>query len=195
METETIIVTRHAGLVEYLREQGIASADAPVIDHATPELVRGKRVVGVLPLHLAVHAAEVVEVPMNIPASLRGQELTAKETAQHAAPPVSYTVQHALDVAAIETRERQRGIREWLVVRPDPCASIGCGLDDVLREGIASVGEALHVAIWLSREHGEASVCGRKEGEEAWGLPSCGAVNGRVGTYGFTPTVTMEAGR
>ena len=74
---ETIIVTRHAGLVEWLAERGITGR---VISQATPADVRGKRVVGVLPLHLAAEAAEVVTVDMpGLKPEQRGQDLSPEQ--------------------------------------------------------------------------------------------------------------------
>lgn len=74
---DALIVTRHAGLVEVLRAD--FGVEGRVISHATPEAIRGKRVVGVLPLHLAAEAASVTEVVLDLPADKRGVELTADE--------------------------------------------------------------------------------------------------------------------
>lgn len=77
---DALIVTRHPGLIEVLRADfGITGK---VISHATPEAIRGKRVVGVLPLHLAAEAASVTEVVLDLPAEMRGKELTADEVRQ-----------------------------------------------------------------------------------------------------------------
>ena len=89
---ETIIVTRHPALVEYLFEQGIAPAGTRVLAHVSPDDVRGKRVVGLLPLHLAAEAASVVEVPLDLPAELRGVELTIEQVRALARPAVEYHV-------------------------------------------------------------------------------------------------------
>jgi len=51
-----VIVTRHSGAVEWLRNHGV---EGPVIDRATPDDVRGQIVYGVLPLELAAEAQEV----------------------------------------------------------------------------------------------------------------------------------------
>lgn len=58
----TIIVTRHPSLVELIIERGIATADTPVIEHPSPDDVRDRHVVGVLPLHLAALAESVTEI-------------------------------------------------------------------------------------------------------------------------------------
>jgi len=88
----TIIVTRHPALVEYLAESGIVPSDAPCVSHADASDVAGKHVIGVLPLRLAALAASVTEVPLDIPAELRGQELTVEQVRQYAGEPVRYVI-------------------------------------------------------------------------------------------------------
>ena len=73
---DTVIVTRHAGLVEWLKRRGI---EGEVVAHAGEGTVKGKRVYGVLPYRLAALADEFVEVGMDVPAELRGKELTADD--------------------------------------------------------------------------------------------------------------------
>ncbi len=69
-----IIVSRHAATVEWLREQGY---EGQVIAHiANPEQIAGEIVIGNLPLHLAARAALVGAVEFELPAEMRGQELT-----------------------------------------------------------------------------------------------------------------------
>lgn len=89
---QQVVVTRHPGLVDYLRETGAIQDDATIVEHATPEDVRGKHVVGVLPLWLAAEAASVTEVPMAVPADARGRELTIEEVRLWAGQPVTYVV-------------------------------------------------------------------------------------------------------
>ena len=89
---ETVIVTRHAGLLAYLVSEGIAPPDAPVITHATPEDVTGKHVIGVLPLNLACFAAKVTEIPITMPEEYRGRELTVDELRQFAGEPRTFHV-------------------------------------------------------------------------------------------------------
>ena len=87
---ETIIVTRHAGLVAWLEARGITGR---VISQATPADVRGKRVIGVLPLHLAAEAAEVVVVDMpGLRLDQRGKDLTPEEMDQAGAVLTVYVV-------------------------------------------------------------------------------------------------------
>ena len=83
IEPRTVIVTRHSGLVEFLREEGLITSDTEVISHATAEAVAGCRVIGILPLHLAVHAAMVEQPILDLPPELRGKELTAAEMRQY----------------------------------------------------------------------------------------------------------------
>ena len=87
-----LIVTRHQGLVEFLREKGYVAPDVTVLSHATAEDVAGNTVWGVLPHSLSVLANKFIEVPMNIPAELRGKELTLADMHKYAGEPVAYSV-------------------------------------------------------------------------------------------------------
>lgn len=94
-----LVVTRHKALVYYLIERGLVRADVRVIAHATPDDVRGRHVIGVLPLALAVEAEKVTEIPLQVPAELRGVELDLEQVRQYAGPPRTYKVE------AIDTEE------------------------------------------------------------------------------------------
>ena len=72
-----VIITRHKGLVEWLRRRGI---EGEVIAHATEDDVRGKDVIGNLPLHLASVALSVTVVDMPyLSPELRGQDLSPEQ--------------------------------------------------------------------------------------------------------------------
>ena len=92
MKKIELIVTRHPGLVEYLREIGLADAETVVVAHATPGVVMGKRVCGVLPHSLSCLCDTFTEVPLSLPQELRGAELTVEQVRQYAGPPVTYLV-------------------------------------------------------------------------------------------------------
>lgn len=79
---ETIVVTRHPALVEWLLENHIIDEGTQVFAHATPELVYGNNVIGVLPMRLAALTSRFREVTMNIPAEWRGMELTLEQIKQ-----------------------------------------------------------------------------------------------------------------
>ena len=87
-----LIVTRHPGLVEYLRALGLASQSCEVVSHASPETVTGRHVCGVLPHSLSCLCASFTEVPLSLPSELRGQELTLAQVRQYASEPVTYSV-------------------------------------------------------------------------------------------------------
>lgn len=89
---EKLIVTRHAGLVEYLKQEGIVGDNVEVVAHASPEVVRGRHVVGVLPHSLSCLTASFTEVPLKLPAELRGKELTADDVRRYAGKAVTYKV-------------------------------------------------------------------------------------------------------
>ncbi len=74
---ETVIVTRHAGMVEWLALHGYTGN---VLAQVKRSDVIGKVVVGVLPMHLAAVAAEIVTVDMpGLTPEQRGQDLTPAE--------------------------------------------------------------------------------------------------------------------
>ena len=89
---DTIICTRHAGLVAWLAARGITGE---VISHVTsPDQVAGRVVYGVLPLHLAAEAEEVVVVDMpRLPAELRGVDLTPEQMDKAGATLARYRVE------------------------------------------------------------------------------------------------------
>jgi putative CRISPR-associated protein (TIGR02620 family) len=95
--TDTIIVTRHKALVEFLIETGMITAETPVLSHVTSKDVDGKHVIGVLPMHLAAKAATVTEIPLDIPAELRGQELDLEQVRNFAGDPVKYSIRKEAD--------------------------------------------------------------------------------------------------
>lgn len=100
-----VIVTRHPGAVEWLRERGITGA---VIDHATPDDIRGKHVIGALPMHLAAMAASVTVIDMpGLQAEQRGKDLTPAEMTAAGAVLVSYVV------SATDTTPEDRS-HDWL---------------------------------------------------------------------------------
>lgn len=83
-------------LIQYLTECGIILPSTTVIPHASEGDVPGKDVIivsGVLPLRLAALASTVTEVPLNLPAELRGVELTLEQVRQFAGTEKMYRVQ------------------------------------------------------------------------------------------------------
>ena len=60
-----LIVTGHPELVEVVRRLNLTPDNTRWIGNATEDDVRGKHVIGVIPLRLAALAASVTEVPFN----------------------------------------------------------------------------------------------------------------------------------
>ncbi len=90
---EKVIVTRHRALIAHIISTGLADADTPVIAHAKADDVRGKHVIGVLPIHLAAQAAKLTCVNINIPHELRGAVLSPEQLRRWATAPKTYVVQ------------------------------------------------------------------------------------------------------
>jgi len=93
---ECIIVSRHSGAVEYLRQHKVQVyidaigknmrydlKDARVVEHASTADVFGNVVVGNLPLELAQYAYCVISPVMRLPKEMRGRDLTAAEMQQY----------------------------------------------------------------------------------------------------------------
>lgn len=75
-----IVVTRHQGLLEWLRSHYPELMEgAEIIPHASAEQVRGKIVVGNLPPALAAEALVIYAPTYEVPAELRGKELSAED--------------------------------------------------------------------------------------------------------------------
>ena len=99
-----LVVTRHAGLIQYLLEIGLISKDDEIVAHATVENVRGKDIVGVLPLSLACYANTVTEVPLALPQELRGTDLPLEAVRSYAGKPVTYVVRTETEfIIAVQT--------------------------------------------------------------------------------------------
>ena len=90
--TEAVIVTRHPAFVDLLRERGLIYGTEPSIEHASADEVRGRHVIGVLPLSLAVEAESVTEIPLSLTPEDRGKELDLERLRQIAGPPRTYVV-------------------------------------------------------------------------------------------------------
>ena len=90
---KTVVVTRHPGLVEVLREQGLVEEGVRVVAHAQVEDVAGCHVFGVLPYSLAAESEKLTEVTLALPPEARGKELSADEVRQYMRGVSTYKVQ------------------------------------------------------------------------------------------------------
>ena len=87
-----VVVTRHNGLVEFLKKNGFINDKTVVIDHATPEAIEGKTVLGVLPHSLSCLCKIFAEIPLNLPAEMRGKELSLHDVEKYAGEIAYYVV-------------------------------------------------------------------------------------------------------
>lgn len=110
---KTVVVTRHRGLVEYLREQNIIPEGAKILSHVEDiSEIKGKHVIGVLPMHLAAHTDKITEVPLvGIPTEKRGEELSIEDVRLYAKTPRTYEVQE-VDPEAAKKREMMMGVMQ-----------------------------------------------------------------------------------
>ena len=96
---KTIIVTRHAPLVDFLREvyPHLVPEGTKIIEHvADPSVLDGAHIIGVLPLHLAARCARVTEVPLALTpedrANMAKGDLPLARLREIAGKPVTYRV-------------------------------------------------------------------------------------------------------
>lgn len=100
-----VVVTRHPALIEYMREIDLIPEYVEVITHVTDvEQIKGNRVYGILPFDLAQHAESMVTIPLNVPAELRGTELTVEQIRQYAGTPQTFIVKQ---IPTVTESERQ----------------------------------------------------------------------------------------
>ncbi len=75
-----LVIARHPGLVDFLREKNVLADNVEVISHVEdPSVLDDRHVAGVLPLNLAARCASVLIVALDMPPALRGKELSAEE--------------------------------------------------------------------------------------------------------------------
>lgn len=89
-EEDVVIVSRHVGAVEWLRQRGITGR---VLPFATAKDVRDKIVIGNVPMFLASLAKKIysIEFP-DLPEEARGKELSAEEMENYGAKLFAYRV-------------------------------------------------------------------------------------------------------
>lgn len=111
-EGADLLVTRHEGLKEFLREYGVVSPDTAVREHiSSPDEVRGKVVAGILPPHLAREATAVISPPP-VDAG-RGQELSREEMeAALAAKGITPPGTQVAVIRSLDDKEFQRLMQE-----------------------------------------------------------------------------------
>ena len=88
-----LVVTRHSGLVDYLKDLGVVNDSTKVVSHVTnPADLYGKAVVGVLPINLAACCKVYAMIPLKIPADLRGVDLNKDQVKQYGGKLTYYDV-------------------------------------------------------------------------------------------------------
>lgn len=87
-----LVITRHKALVAYLIEEKLIDSNCQVETHASPDLVKNKKVIGVLPHSLSCLTESFTEIPLHLPQELRGKELSLEDVRKYADPPVTYKI-------------------------------------------------------------------------------------------------------
>lgn len=97
-----LVITRHRGLVEYLKEEGLIDDSVQVVSHATGEMVRDKVVLGNLPFYLAALAKKVIVPVLELRPEDRGKDLTKEQVRARLRGLNAYIV---VDLGSIEEDE------------------------------------------------------------------------------------------
>lgn len=104
------VVTRHSGLVDYLREQGYPIDEVKTHVQSAEE-IQGRDVVGVLPPHLAAEANSVTTVNLRLAREDFGRELSLEEVRDRLISVETYRVYREQDFQErMERIERGLGV-------------------------------------------------------------------------------------
>jgi CRISPR-associated protein Csx16 len=100
MSSTTFFISRHPGAVEWAHRQGLAVDHW--LAHLDPAVVQpGDTVAGTLPIHLAAQVCarggRYLHLSLDLPAHLRGRELSAQELNETGARLERYAVAHLDD--------------------------------------------------------------------------------------------------
>lgn len=92
----TYFVSRHQGAKDWAKQQGI-TVDK-LMEHIDPEDIRpGDIVIGTLPIHLAAqvqkNGGRYIHLTLNLPADMRGSELSAADMTRIGAKLTEYLVE------------------------------------------------------------------------------------------------------
>ncbi len=88
-----LVVTRHKELITYLKELNLVDDNVEVIDHASSDKIKNKKVIGILPHSLSCVTELFGEIPLVIPIDMRGKQLTIDQIREFAKPLQVYKVE------------------------------------------------------------------------------------------------------
>ena len=92
----TLFVSRHPGAIEWIKTQGL-QIDRWVTHLDITDITHGDTVIGNLPVPMVFainsRGARYIHLAVEVPASLRGQELTSTDLALFGAKLIEYQVQ------------------------------------------------------------------------------------------------------
>ena len=94
MSDKLILITRHKALVTYILKHLSKVGEIECVEHVTdPEQIRGRRVIGSLPLSMASLAKSITVIsPVGLPHHLRGKDLTLPQLKKYMDKPRTYEI-------------------------------------------------------------------------------------------------------
>ena len=76
-----IVITRHKDTIRLLKEKGIITEEDTILDHVDNiEQIKGRIVLGTLPIDLAEYCERILFIKWDIPLEARGRDWTYEET-------------------------------------------------------------------------------------------------------------------
>ncbi len=134
----TVIVTRHNGLIQWLKNHGIEGQVIPHVE--SPEQIRGKDVIGVLPLSLASVTRSIWTVDMDLPPEARGKDLSPEEMDRFGAHLMKYEVREGDVIDKFGRPNRDSPVqycpmgipRNYIRVFPEQVIAIRLGGDEII---------------------------------------------------------------
>ena len=91
-QVETVVVSNYDSFYDVLLEDGVIEPDTPMYEYLRRDDARGKRVCGIVPLHIAAEADSLVVARMRIPRNRQGEQLSVEELRKYVSGYDTYTV-------------------------------------------------------------------------------------------------------
>lgn len=80
MQQFDLFLSRHRDLYQFFVNKKIISSDLPILEHVDNlDLIKNKRIIGIIPSKLAILAHSISQIELNIPKEFKGKDLTPEQ--------------------------------------------------------------------------------------------------------------------
>lgn len=87
-----IIVTKHKSIIPFLIKKKYITGDEEILTNVTITDIKGRHVIGTLPLRLVCYAGKYTPIRLNIPSLERGKRFSPEEIEKYILPLKTYKV-------------------------------------------------------------------------------------------------------